>query len=218
MIFCQNKMKKTFHSRITLWHVFLQRKKRASQRSEWLMENQRKWGNLEPFIPASNWLHSSGGFKRRSIWLCRSGPSWQLLWALRKHRWVRLQFKYSLSEEYEFGVSRKPFHVIVCVCFRSRFGFRTGVPSSRSCGKMEKFPPSNMLLQVSRPPALLLQLLPGIFHKLREWTVSTPLYLRAAVPPTRLRLRRFWPITPGTRPRTLRRICSLWFSITTTLP
>lgn len=25
-------------------------------------------------------------------------------------------FKYSLSEEYEFGVSRKPFHVIVCIC------------------------------------------------------------------------------------------------------
>lgn len=83
------KWQKTFHSRVTFLHVFLQRKKRASQRSEWLMENQRKWGNLEPFIPASSWLHSRGGFKRRSIWLCRSGPSWQLLWALRKHRWVR---------------------------------------------------------------------------------------------------------------------------------
>lgn len=187
------------------------------------MENQRKLGSLEPFIPASNWLHFNGGFKRRSIWLCRNGLSWQLLWALRKHRWVHLirPSKYPLFEEYAItglGDLRKNFHMVLCVYFRSRFGFKTAAPSSRSCGKMEKFPPSNMLLQVSRPPALLLQLLPGIFHKLREWTVSTPLYLRAAVPQTRLRLRRFWQITPGTRPRTLRRICSLWFSITTTLP
>lgn len=203
--------------------IFLQRKRRASQKSEWLMENQRKSGNLEPFIPASNWLHFNGGFKRRSIWLCRNGPSWQLLWALRKHRWVHLNQPsiYSFSEECEItalGDSREKFHMIMCIYFRSRFGFKTAAPSSRSCGKMEKFPPSNMLLRVSRPPALLLQLLPGIFHKLRECTASTPLYLRAAVPQTRLRLRRFWQITPGTRPRTLRRICSLWFSITTTLP
>lgn len=52
------------------------------------MENQRRSGNLEPFIPASNWRLFSGGFKRRSIWRCRSGPSWPPPWASRKHRWV----------------------------------------------------------------------------------------------------------------------------------
>lgn len=102
--------------------------------------------------------------------------------------------------------------------FRSKSGFKTAVPSSRSCGKMEKSPQSNMLRPVNLPPALLRQLLPGIFHRLREWTVSTLLYLRAAVLPSRLRPRRFWQTTPGTQPRTLRRSCSLWFSITTTLP
>lgn len=68
-----------------------QRKKRASQKSGWLMENQRKSENLEPFIPASNWLHFNGGFKRRSIWLCQNGPSWRRRSALRKHRWAHLR-------------------------------------------------------------------------------------------------------------------------------
>ena len=75
-------------------HVILffpQRKNSESQKSGWLMENQRRSGNLEPFIPASNWLHFNGGFKRRSIWLYQSGPSWQHRWALRKHRWVHLR-------------------------------------------------------------------------------------------------------------------------------
>lgn len=78
------------HNVICVW-MFLQRKRRASQRSGWLMENQRRSGNLEPFIPASNWLHFNGGFKRPSIWLYQNGPSWQPLWALRKHRWVHLK-------------------------------------------------------------------------------------------------------------------------------
>lgn len=73
-----------------IW-MFPQRKKRASQKSGWWMENQRRSGNLEPFIPASNWLHFNGGFKRRSIWLYQNGPSWQPRWALRKHRWVHLR-------------------------------------------------------------------------------------------------------------------------------
>lgn len=55
------------------------------------MENQRKSENLEPFIPASNWLHFNGGFKRRSIWLCRNGPNWRRRSALRKHRWAHLR-------------------------------------------------------------------------------------------------------------------------------
>lgn len=42
MISSQNKIKKKFHSLMTLLHVFLQKKKRASQKSEWSMENQRK--------------------------------------------------------------------------------------------------------------------------------------------------------------------------------
>lgn len=75
------------HNVKCIW-MFLQRKKRASQKSVWLMENQRRSGNLEPFIPASNWLHFNGGFKRPSIWLYQNGPSWQPRWALRKHRWV----------------------------------------------------------------------------------------------------------------------------------
>lgn len=99
-------MKNNCYSRITLVNVLLQRRKRASQKSGWLMENQRKWGNLEPFIPASNWLRSSGGFKRRSIWLCPSGPSWQLLWALRKHRWVRLRQIFTLRRKWIRGSRR----------------------------------------------------------------------------------------------------------------
>lgn len=150
------------------------------------MENQRRSGNLEPFIPAFNWLHFNGGFKRRSIWLYQNGPSWQPHWALLKHR--------------------------------SKSGSKTAAPSSKSCGKVEKSPQSNMLLPVNLPPARLRQLLPGTFHRLKESTVSTPVYLRAAALPTRLRLHRFWQTTPGTQLRTLRRICSLLWSSTTTTP
>lgn len=64
-----------------LQFFFLQKKKRASQKSEWLMESQRRSGNLEPFIPVSSWLHFSVGFRKHSIWLYRSGPSWQRPWA-----------------------------------------------------------------------------------------------------------------------------------------
>lgn len=115
-------------------------------------------------------------------------------------------------------VSSDQFYVYICFFFRSKSGSKTVAPSSRSCGKVEKSPRSNMLLPVNLPPARPRQLLPGTFHKLKEWTVSTPLYLRAAALPTRLRLRRFWQTTPGTQPRTLARICSLLWSSTTTTP
>lgn len=215
-----------------IW-MFLQRKKRASQKSGWLMENQRRSGNLEPFIPASNWLHFSGGFKRRSIWLYQNGPSWQLHWALRKHRWVHLRHrtmyavKYPLNVLYENklklsngdwsrNILVNQFYAYICHSLRSKSGSKTAAPSSRSCGKVEKSPQINMLRPVNHPPARLHQLLPGTFHRLKEWTVSTPVYLRAAALPTRLRLHRFWQTTPGTQPRTLRRICRLLCSSTTT--
>lgn len=82
------------------------------------MENQRKLGNLEPFIPVSNWLHSSGGFKRRSIWLCRSGPSWRRLWALRKRRWVRLNQIFSLRRIWTRSsreLKNDIFNIIACI-------------------------------------------------------------------------------------------------------
>lgn len=219
MLFCQNQMKRTFHSRITLWHVCVPAEKEESEPEIRMVNGKPKKVRKPRTIYSSFQLAAlQRRFQKTQYLALPERAELAASLGLTQTQVGASKFKYSLSEEYDFGDLRKPFHVIVCMYFRSRFGFKTGAPSSRSCGKMEKFPPSNMLLQVSRPPALLLQLLPGIFHKLREWTVSTPLYLRAAVPPTRLRLRRFWPITPGTRPRTLRRICSLWFSITTTLP
>lgn len=102
---------------------------------------------------------------------------------------------------------------------RSKSGSKTGAPNSRSCGKVEKSSQSNMLLQANLPPARLRQLPHGTFHRLKGWTASTPVYLRAAAPPTRPRLHPFWQTTPGTPPRTLRCICShLWSSTTTTPP
>lgn len=102
---------------------------------------------------------------------------------------------------------------------RLKSGSKTAAPSSRSCGKVEKSPQNNMLLPVNLPRARLHQLPPGTFHRLKEWTMSALVYLRAAALQTRLRLRRFWQTTPGTQLRTLPRICSLlWFSITTTPP
>lgn len=78
----------SFTLNANIWFA-VQRKRRASQRSGWWMENQRKSENLEPFIPASNWRRFSGGFRRRSIWRCPSGPSWRRHSAWRKHRWAR---------------------------------------------------------------------------------------------------------------------------------
>lgn len=129
--------------------------------------------------------------------------------------------KFKLSKEN--GVDPEKYMLTIFVLFsifflRSKSGFRTAAPSSRSCGKVEKFPRNSMLLRASHHPAHLRQPLPGTFHRLREWIARTPLYLRAAALPSPLRRRRFWPTTPGTRPRTLRRICSRWSSITTTRP
>lgn len=110
------------------------------------------------------------------------------------------------------------YFAFIRVFVRSKSGSKTAAPSSKSCGKVEKSPQSNMLLPVNLPPARLRQLLHGTFHRLKESTVSTPVYLRAAALPTRLRLHRFWQTTPGTQLRTLRRICSLLWSSTTTTP
>lgn len=201
--------------------LFPQRKKRVSQKSGWLMENQRRSGNLEPFIPASNWLHFSGGFKRRSIWLYQNAPSWQPHWALRKHRWVHLMLLNinSLTSTDAWIVLKTEkisYQCYICVWYRSRSGSKTAAPSSKSCGKVEKSLQSSTSLPANLLRARLLQPLPGTFHRLKEWTLSARVYLRAPAPPTRLRLRRFWLTTPGTRARTLRRISSLLWSSTTT--
>lgn len=189
------------------------------------MENQRRSGNLEPFIPASNWLHFSGGFKRRSIWRYQNGPSWQPHWALRKHRWVHPRLLSNIIfltcnwRMKKIKTEEISYQFYICVSFRSRSGSKTAAPSSRSCGKVEKSPPSSTLLPANLLRARLRQPPPGTFHRLKEWTLSARVYLRAPALPTRARLRRFWQTTPGTQPRTLRRICSLlWSSTTTTRP
>lgn len=110
---------------------------------------------------------------------------------------------------------------------RWKSGSRTGAPSSRSCGKTAKSPPSTTSPPASRPRARP-RLTRGTFHRLKAWVA--PRYLRtAAAPPTaaaaaaaRLHppppLRRpllFWPTTRGTPTRTPWATCSHQCSTTT---
>lgn len=83
--------------------------------------------------------------------------------------------KKDINSNYQRGraLIRKKCLLTILVLFsifflRSKSGFRTAAPSSRSCGKVEKFPRNSMLLRASHHPAHLRQLLPGTFHRLRE--------------------------------------------------
>lgn len=110
-------------------------------------------------------------------------------------------FFFVLGTKHSQGCDLSCFALLFLSC-RWRSGFRTGAPSSRSCGKMGRFRRSNTWVQVTLLRRLLPRTPPGISHRINKLQeTGTLTQNRPQVPLTPLH-HHICPTILGTHPRT----------------